>query len=232
MSKSHSDAEMEEMATKVIKNFEQDSESRTGFQCLNKCGKEMLLHQRRSRKFLIIIACVVIPIMCSICRYRCPVCGKTRTKLPKGASRHKRYLPLEVAALAAQYVEQEDKTYRSVAGTGKREHTYGNAVPAPAPVPAAPFGEEQEEEPDVLELNYSTLWRWVGHFGRLDYTNAVSIALQIQPSERFHAEAISPSKYRSTRRVKLLERCRKLLRSWRIIKGAQGFTNFATRLIN
>lgn len=190
--------------------------------CQSGCAGTPVLHQRRKRQFLLLVACVVIPIMCLLCRYRCPVCGKTWTKLPKGVARHKRYVPVEMAQLGKEYMTEDSATYRGVSGDKQTSRfCYG--------LPANPsdFTPEQLAGFESRDLSHVTLYRWVGQWGASEPAEDMQLAQQIHATVCFGAVKVVPRKYRSNARRVVLRRCAKRLLAWSILRPG-AFTHFGT----
>ncbi len=180
-----------------------------------------VLHQRRKRQFLLIVARVVIPVTCLLCRYRCPVCGKTWTKLPKGTAQHKRYVPIEMVPLGEDYLTEEAATYRTVCGTDTAKFVYG------VPANASDFTPKQLERFGSCHLSHVTLYRWLGERGAEEPVKEMLLARKIRPDVCFATVAISPGKYRSERRRVVLRRCAKWLKARSFLRS-KTFTDFGT----
>jgi hypothetical protein len=176
-------------------------------------------HGVRKRLFLVFADWVFQRVWSYLTRWKCPLCKRTFTSYPDFALPFKRYpLPFILERCTA-YLEDRVRTYREGVEEG-----------------GMPICHEDTDGGMVLWP--STLWRWVGAFGRfrLSVRQALNLIKQKDPStdvfRKLGCLRIRADKYRSEARKTLLQRCRALTLAdcvYRDLFSASLFPDLATR---
>ena len=203
--------------------IEKDSARLPAKQCAKCDSRQFHRHQKRGRWFLPVVERIVWPIRCVLCRWRCVNCGATFTHLPSLCVPFKRYLRCDIERRAQEYVETDPMSYRRVV----KER--GAAVVYDDPIADADSTEAEKEGEAVRELAPSTAHRWIGAIacGGKRLQRIVKRAQQTDVGARLSSIMISPMKYRSEARKRVLEACCLLLRALRIV-GIRNHTQLAT----
>lgn len=197
--------------TKV--RIEKDSARLPAKQCPKCAGRCFHRHQKRPRWFLPVVERIVRPIRCWLYRWRCATCGTTLTHLPTLCVPFKRYLRHEIETRAQAYVETDSISYRQVVKDEVAAVVYDD------PIADDVSTEAEKESEAVRALAPSTVHRWIGAIGarRERWQPALRLARQLHSGARLSAVLISPAKYRSQARKRVLEACGLLLRALSLV---------------
>ncbi len=154
-------------------------------------------HEKRSRKFYIIVDLVVTVLHGLLSRWKCPGCNKTATSYPGFALPYKRYILPTIRTFCQAYVEDPAASYRGL-------------------MAACPLVYERPPESDSNQestMEHSTIHRWIstmGSYSRL-VQNATDLIIKAEPTTRLYRDLgglkISPGKYRSSSRKQTLLTC-------------------------
>jgi len=148
----------------------------------------------RERWFYPVVDGYVHPVRSFVLCLRCPLCRRVFTDYPPFALPYKRYLLPEVSDRSRSYVTVDELTYRR----GVQENRM-----------AVGYASHDDGTIDERQLVHTTLWRWVGFFGRMNA--ALRGALQWLREkevtlELFRHPCLVPArKYRSRERKLLLQ---------------------------
>lgn len=154
-------------------------------------------HGVRNRLFLVFAAAVIRRVWSYLTRWKCPLCKGTFTLYPYFAFPFKRYVLPFILERCAAYVADDARTYREGVKEG-----------------GAPMSHEDADE--GMELQASSLWRWVDTLGRLPATvrSALNPIKQKDPSTNLFRTLgqlrIREGKYLSEARRRILLCCREL----------------------
>ena len=201
-------------ARRTKARIEEYSARRPAKQCAKCAGRTFQRHQRRRRWFLPVIERIVRPIHCWLYRWRCASCGTTLTHLPTRCVPFRRYLGDEIETRAQTYVETDPMSYRRVVQEGASAVVYDD------PIADGASTEAQKEAEAVRALAPSTAHRWIGAIGacRGQWQPAVRLAAQLpRQAALLSSIPISPAKYRSQARQRVLEACAVVLRALEIV---------------
>ena len=182
-------------------------------QCDSRDGEGFGRHDARDRWFWVVVGGLVERVRSLITRWKCAQCQGTSTLYPRFALPHKRYVLTEVWPRAQRYVQDDDLSYRQGVTTNARAvfHDRGEDQD----ITPESTEEDRVQEP-VPALAHTTLHRWVTTLGQLPNTvrQAGEWIRQRQPGTRLFRELaqvrISPRKYRSEARHRVLQACRSL----------------------
>jgi transposase len=158
-------------------------------------------HENRSRIFYIIVDMVVTALQGLLSRWKCPGCNKTATSYPGFVIPYKRYTLPTIQSFSLFYVQNPAASYREL-------------------VAAWPLVYEMSPESDSNReptMEHSTIHRWIstmGSYSRL-LQSATDLIIQADPTTRLHRDLaglnISPGKYKSTSRKRILLTCFQLV---------------------
>ncbi len=172
--------------------------------CCPKCHEKVEMfkrHDSRERSFRFIVGVYIYVVKSLLLRWKCPICGKTFTDYPFFAAPHKRYVVMDMERLSAEYLEDEQQSYRKVVN--------------PLNIPIGYH--EPDDGPVEHLLAHSTPWRWIHTLGSMKNTLTESLQLvkQKDPTSPIFREAcpVIPDKYHSSQRKSILENARHLLRA-------------------
>jgi len=140
-------------------------------------------------------------------------CGATFTHLPSICVCFKRYLRAEMETRSGRYVDTDPMSYRKVV------KDRGAAVVYDDPIADAHSTEAEKEAEAVRQMSHSTPYRWIGEIAacRERSQRVVKKAQLTGLGGRLFSIIISPGKYRSEARKRVLEACCLLLRALRIL---------------
>jgi hypothetical protein len=155
-------------------------------------------HDKRQRKFLVIVEQVAHVVIGLLTCWKCPGCNACFTGYPPFALPYKRYTLPTICAFSLRYVENDSMTYRKL-------------------VQQNPIGSLQIGNAAEWQLDHSTVHRWIGALGQFDTTTrkAQDLILQANPASTVCRElaglTVACRKYTSQWRKTLLLACRRLL---------------------
>jgi len=155
-------------------------------------------HDKRRRKFLVIVEQVTHVVIGLLTCWKCPGCGTCFTGYPPFALPYKRYTLPTICAFSRRYVENDSMTYRKL-------------------IQQNPIGTLQPCYDRECQLNHSTIHRWIGTLGQFDtiIRKAQDLILQADPASTVCRDlaglTVACRKYTSERRKMLLLACRRLL---------------------
>jgi len=154
-------------------------------------------HEKRRRKFNIIFEQFVKMVLGLLSRWKCPGCNKTATSYPGFVIPYKRYTLPTIQSFSLFYVQNPAPGMRQL-------------------VAAWPLVYEMSPESDSNReptMEHSTIHRWIstmGSYSRL-LQSATDLIIQADPTTRLHRDLaglnISPGKYKSTSRKRILLTC-------------------------
>ena len=154
------------------------------------------VHDRPKRWFWAVVEDVVEKIQGVVIQWKCPLCLRTFRQIPQWAHPYKRYATGTMTHLARRYLEEDQSTYRGVAGLGHADLS----------------GIEEGRE-----LSHVTLWRWMETLGGKTelLLRARSLIRQKDPNcPIFRALVDLPkNKYRSQARREILLQAKQLLQT-------------------
>jgi hypothetical protein len=169
-------------------------------------------HDARKRQLLVPVEQIVQIICCFLVRWRCSGCNKRLPQYPDFILPYKRYPRQTVMEYAAQYVENDQASYRDILkrkAIGRQEHDH-----------------------DERQLSHSTIRRWIDTLARYDnlIPAAQAIILQADPasaiSRSLAALTVPAAKYATIARKKLLMQCRRVLHADAAYQNYFGLTFF------
>lgn len=155
-------------------------------------------HDKRQRKFLVIVEQLVHEVIGLLTCWKCPGCGKCFTGYPPFALHYKHYTLPTICAFSRQYVENDSMTYRKLI----RQN----------PVGSPRIGTDAE-----WQMDHSTVHRWISTLGQYDTITrkAQDLILQAEPASTVCRDlaglSVACRKYTSRWRKTLLLACRRLL---------------------
>jgi len=153
-------------------------------------------HDKKSRKFRVIIDQVISVVIGLLTLWKCPECGKCFMGYPPFAVPYKRYTVPTICEFSRRYVEDDAMSYRKL-------------------IEETPLLSSTSPE---WELNHSTIHRWIRTLGGMDQTVAVAqdLVLQADPASTTCRDlaglTIPARKYFSETRKNLLLSCRRLVK--------------------
>jgi hypothetical protein len=153
-------------------------------------------HDKKTRKFRVIIDQVVQIAIGLLTLWKCPECGKCFMGYPPFAMPYKRYTVPTIRAFSQWYVEEDAMTYRRL-------------------VDETPILSSTSPE---WELSHSTIHRWIRTLGQMNQTVAIAqdLVLQKDPASTICRDlaglTIPARKYVRETRKNLLLTCRRLVR--------------------
>lgn len=146
----------------------------------------------RERWFYPVVDGYVDPVRSFVLCLRCPLCRRIFTDYPAFASPYKRYLLPEFVRRSKDYVTVDERTYRR----GVQENRMA-------------VGYASGNDIDERQLTHTTLWRWVGFFGRMERTLRGSLRWLQEKDNTLplfrHPCLVPTRKYRSRERKLLLQ---------------------------
>jgi len=104
-------------------------------------------HEHRRRRFRILLDMIVKVVVCSVIRWKCPVCKKTCTQQPPFALPLKRYTRDTILGLIESHLEDDTSSYRRSVLEDGASFLY---------TPAA-----KDDLPSGRELAHSSLYQWI-----------------------------------------------------------------------
>lgn len=155
-------------------------------------------HDKRQRKFLVIVEQFVHVVIGLLTCWKCPGCGTCFTEYPPFALPYKRYTLPTICAFSQRYVENDSMTYRKLIQQN--------------PIGPAPICNPQE-----CQLAHTTVHRWISTLGQFDTINRKTqdLILQADPTSTVCRDlaglTVAPRKHTSEWRKTLLLGCRRLL---------------------
>jgi len=152
--------------------------------CCHKCRQDpqhFTRHDAYRRQVRVIHGDAVEVLTTLLVRLRCPLCRATFAEYPPFLLPHKRYAATDITKLSADYVSDEQQTYRRIVSC--ENIPYGYVAPG--------------SEIDERQLSPSSVWRWLTFLARL--FSPPQAALLPPP-------AIAAQKYRSSSREQQLRR--------------------------
>lgn len=189
------------------------------------CGRcrkvfdRFILHGFRTRVFLVVVQTLVRRAETELARWRCPDCNGTFTDYPAFAIPGKRYVKADILERSRRYLDKADATYRAVIKSGNRSTVY----------------EDCKGLDDGRALSQTSLWRWVGFWGRLEETlrRLLGLIMEADPVSLVHRSVrmIAPHKCRSDMRRKILQKAARLVEaaeSFPKILRPINFTDYGT----
>ncbi len=159
-------------------------------------------HEMKARKIRAIADGLVYILLMYLLRWKCPICNRSFTEYPWFLGPHKRYMSLPVVEKVFQYVNEEKTDYRRAAIEQSGEEK-------------KPIWYEQDlDKPDdVRAFAHTTIYRWTGYLGSREKELAAltkNLMGKNPYSELPYLPAkVSPRKYHSEKRKKLLELCKR-----------------------
>ena len=155
------------------------------------------LHECKKRNFRYICESFIYTVLSLLTRWRCPICNCTFTDYPPFAIPYKRYVMVDIERLTDHYIKNNQSYEQTVSHDD------------------SPIGyEDQKGIIDERKLSKTTLWRWVGFFGKLENTisGAFNLIRQKNSNCRIFRNVypVSAAKYRSLERKKLIQNTMKL----------------------
>ena len=199
----------------------QRKEVQCDLSCCPRCREpaSFTLHERRRRTYLVVVERLVKRVLSLLARWKCGRCGETFTLYPSFALPKKRYLRQEVFCRAERYVEGDHESYR------KGVKVDDMAV----------FYESGGDGIDERSLAHTTLYRWLTSLSSLLETSRTALGLVRQKAPGCgifrNVLPITPRKYRSQERRRLLGDSRRLLlveEEFRSLFGLSVFPRLAT----
>lgn len=155
-------------------------------------------HDKRRRKFLVIVEQFVEVVKGLLTLWKCPCCGKYFTGYPPFALPNKRYTLPTICSLSQRYVENDSMTYRKL-------------------IQQNPVGLPRTGNALERQLDHVTIHRWISTLGRFDAVvrNALDFILQADPASTVCRDlaglTVARRKHTSEKRKTLLLACRRLL---------------------
>ena len=155
-------------------------------------------HDKRQRKFLVIVEQFVHVVIGLLTCWKCQGCGKCFTGYPSFALPYKRYTLPTICSFSQRYVENDSMTYRKLIQQN--------------PIGLPPICNHPDRQ-----LDHVTIHRWIGTLGQFDTITrtAQDLILQADPSSTICRDlaglTVACWKYTSERRKSLLLACRRLL---------------------
>lgn len=155
-------------------------------------------HDKRKRKFLVIVEQVAHVVIGLLTCWKCQGCGICFTGYPAFALPYKRYTLPTICAFSRRYAENDSITYRKL-------------------IQQSPIGSPQISNAAEWQLDHSTVHRWIDSLGQFDTTTrkAQDLILQADPASTVCRDlaclTVSCRKYTSEKRKTLLLACRRLL---------------------
>ncbi|MDY6824029.1 MAG: DUF6431 domain-containing protein [Thermodesulfobacteriota bacterium] len=169
-------------------------------------------HDARKRQLLVPVAQIIRTMCCFLVRWRCPGCNKRLPQYPDFMLPYKRYPRQAIMEHVAQYVENDQSSYRDILKgewLGHREH-----------------------DNDERQLSHVSIWRWVETIARYEkhIASAQDMILQADPasviSRHLAALTVPAKKYATGVRKKLLRQCRRVLHGDAAYRNCFGFSFF------
>ena len=154
--------------------------------------------------FLRILDGEVRKITGHLSRWKCPACKRSFTEYPDFALPYKRYTRQEILALCEKYLKLEWTTYRDAVSDNGMPLFYPEKEADPSWWKNA-REDEVDPDTDAPALSHTALYRWLTTLASLDCVNPPS------PETLPLAGPVSPNKFRSEERRRILEACLKLL---------------------
>ena len=198
-------------------------------------GESFRRHQARDRWFWVVVDQMVYRVLGLLTSWRCRHCGHTFTLYPPFALPHKRYVLPEILRRSREYVEQAARSYRQ--GVRERGRPVFHARAEGQEITAESSDEDKRRE-RTPALAHTTLYRWVTTLGQWGRTlrEAVQWIQQRDPAtglcRQLAGFRVSPRKYRTPARRRLLHACRSLCLTEEVFQqtfGVSIFPRFATR---
>ena len=152
-------------------------------------------HDKKNRKFQVVIEQVIHVVICLLTLWKCPVCGKCFMGYPPFAMPYKRYTIPTICIFAQWYVENDAMTYRNLI---QETPLLGSTYPE-------------------WELSHSSIHRWISTLGQLNTTmaKAQDFILQKDPVSTICRDlaglTVACRKHVSEARKTLLLACRKIV---------------------
>jgi hypothetical protein len=163
-----------------------------------KCQKKsdnFLRHDKKNRKFQVVIEQVIHVVICLLTLWKCPECGKCFMGYPPFAMPYKRYTIPTICIFTQWYVENDAMTYRNLIQE--------------TPLLSSTYPE--------WELSHSSIHRWISTLGQLNTTmaKAQDFILQKDPVSTICRDlaglTVACRKHVSEARKTLLLACRKIV---------------------
>ncbi|ETR70164.1 MAG: hypothetical protein OMM_03441 [Candidatus Magnetoglobus multicellularis str. Araruama] len=155
------------------------------------------LHERKKRNFRYICESLIYTVLSLLTRWKCPICKCTFTDYPSFALPFKRYVMIDIERLTNEYINN-NQTYEQTISHDGLTIAYN----------------EQEGVIDERKLSKTTIWRWVGFFGKLEKTinGALNLIRQKDSICQIFRSVylVSPSKFKSLERKRIIQNTMKL----------------------
>ncbi len=163
-------------------------------------GGGFVRNGRRQRFFLEVCEGGIRKVSMSVPRWKCPQCRRSFTEYPEFALPFKRYTRRDILAFCEHYLRHEWSTYRDSVSEDGMPLFYPEKAPDSFWWKQA---DEDEVDPDTAApaLSHTALYRWLTTLAKLELENRVSS--RTRPSSR----RVSPNKFRSEERRRILELC-------------------------
>ena len=155
-------------------------------------------HDKRRRKFLVIVEQLINEVFGLLTCWKCPGCGRCFTGYPPFALPYKRYTLPTICYFTQRYVQNDSISYRKL-------------------TQQAQIGSPQICNPQEWQFHHTTIHRWIGTLGRFNTITrkAQDFILQADPASTVCRDLagvkVSPRKHTSEKRKTLLLACRRLL---------------------
>lgn len=152
-------------------------------------------HDKKERKFLVIVEQLVHVVIGLLTLWKCPECGKCFIGYPPFAMPYKRYTIPTICTFSRRYVENDEMTYSKL-------------------IQETPILYDISTE---RELYPSTIHRWISRLGQLNTTVAKSqdFILQADPASTICRDmpglTVASRKYNREARKIVLLTCRKIM---------------------
>jgi len=182
-----------------------EGRSRCNLTACPKCGdipESFKLHEVRARRFRVVEGRAMLKVDSFMCRWKCPLCGRTSIDYPSFALPYKRYAKDTVLSFSAHYAQEDRSTYRDtghIDGLGRRHDS------------------TRAENTDERQIAPSTIHRWISFLSSLPGTlrEACRLIGEKSPASGIFRRMapLLARKYRSDERRKQLDICLRLLLS-------------------
>jgi len=158
-------------------------------------------HELRRRGIRVIVDRTVQVLSMIVARWTCSRCRQRFTDLPDFVLPYRRFALPSLLPLAAEYLEDEGKSYRAIVAPNKVVTGY-----------TTPLGQAKIDE---RALNATTLWRFLLFMGlqTVALQEGIKLLNEHDPLATPHRFVgfVAPQKYRSELRCEILSRARRLL---------------------
>jgi len=174
--------------------------------------KHFKLHECKKRNFRYICESLIYTVLSILTRWKCPICKCTFTDYPFFALPFKRYVLIDIERLTNDYIKNNQSYQQTVSPKGL---SIGY--------------KDQEGIIDERQLSKTTLWRWIGFFGKLE--NTINGALNLIRQKDSNCQVfrnvypVSALKYQSLERKKIIQNTMKLFQINELFESKKYFGN-------